>query len=367
MAKMSVKEFEDINVFSNKNVENVLKDIINESSNAALVNVFDDYLVLLDHEEGQIYFAKYELDPNELTVTINEFEEVELYKEENDLNEIAMEYFEDESSLSDLASAFKNTYIEQDSYVKEMTQEALINKDTTEAINWNEMKIINQDNNYSFKKDPIYKEYKERLETHPLTEIKYFDWENPIKVSLVETEDVNVINTSAVEAATDLWKDEDFKEDFTKNCNTMVEDVEEGFEDMANLIREYPQILLMEAGERQSMFGKAIIYNDELKEHSEDLLKGMSELFERTDFTDVEDEYLFEADDEMKSTSSDDTPKEVPKKSMKKLCDDLKSISTDAQDPALKRRLDKVIKGLEGYKTGTNVEAVKEAVSILEI
>ena len=176
MAELTVKDFESINNFSNKNVERLISEIINESSNAVFVNMFDDKVVLLDHEEGQFYFADYSFDPEELTLKLEGFEEVNIYKEENDLQEKALEYFDEDedTSISEVIDSFKETYISQDKFIKEISQEALIGKDISEVIDWKELKGILENSNLDIKKDAFYKEYKSRIETHPLTEIKIF-------------------------------------------------------------------------------------------------------------------------------------------------------------------------------------------------
>ena len=371
MAKMSIKGFEDLNMFSNKNVERIITDLINESSNAAVVSVFDDKVILLDHTAGDFYFANYEFDPKNLTVTFSEFDEIEVYKEESDLNEKALSYFDEDADVSvdDLIESFKDTYLTQDSFMREITQETLLNKDTYDLIDWDEMRVINTEDNNSFKKTNFYKQYKQRIETHPLQEIKYFDWDNPIKVSLLETEDVDLINSDMIGNAVHLWKDESFREEFVKHCQTMIEDVEDGMSDLAEFFENYPQVFFLDTEERQTMLGKAIVYSDEIRENAEDLLKGISEAFDKYDVSEIKEQYIEEAGDiDMTAGGEVSDAPEVPKKEQNGIAKKLKSIAVDVENPALKRKLEGIIEELEnGANEGTDPRLIKEIVSIFEV
>ena len=68
--EMSLREFEDMNLYSNKSMERIISSIVNESSNAALVNMYEDSVILLDHEEGTFYTADYKFEPKTLTLVI---------------------------------------------------------------------------------------------------------------------------------------------------------------------------------------------------------------------------------------------------------------------------------------------------------
>ena len=63
---MTIKEFEELNLFSNRNVEKITEAIVNESDNAALVSMFEDNVILLDHNSGDFYSASYKFDGEDL-------------------------------------------------------------------------------------------------------------------------------------------------------------------------------------------------------------------------------------------------------------------------------------------------------------
>ena len=121
------------------------------------------------------------------------------------------------------------------------------------------------------------------------------------------------------------------------------------------------------------MFGKAIIYSDELREHDKDLLKGLNEAFERFDISDIKEEYLSEADDSMdketvEKEATSDKPPEVSKDSQKKIASKLKKVAVDVEDPKLKSKLEAIIASLESkMNEGTDPALMKEIVSILEV
>jgi len=64
--ELTLKEFEDLNIFSHKNMEEITRSLVNRSSNAAFVSMYDDSVILFDHEEGQFYAADYKFDDKKL-------------------------------------------------------------------------------------------------------------------------------------------------------------------------------------------------------------------------------------------------------------------------------------------------------------
>ena len=377
MKKIFINDFEDLNLHSNKNMEKVVAGIVNESSNAALVNMFDDSLILLDHEEDKFYFAKYNFDPNSLVLTIEDYDPIELFKEDDDLNSKALNYFEEESevTISELFESFKDAYLSQDRFIHDITQETLINKDVSDIIDYSEMSTIDESVKLSIQREPFYKEYKQRLETHPIQEVKMFDWKTSVKVSLVETEDVGRITTSVVKNAENLWKEELFRDKFVEHCTTMIEDVDGAISDFIDLFQKYPQIYLMESDERQAVFGKAMVYTEEIRKDSEELLKGFSKAFNEGPLAEAKEEYILEAGDNMDNMTAGgeggemkDKPTDVSKKSQSKAAKSLKSIAVEIEDPKLKKKLESIISSLEeSAGEGTDPRLMKEIVSILEV
>jgi hypothetical protein len=87
--QLTLREFENVNLYSNNSMQKVMGSIVNKSSNAVLVNVFEDSAILFDHEEGSFYMADYKFDPKKLTLKLENFEEIQLIREKARLKEEA--------------------------------------------------------------------------------------------------------------------------------------------------------------------------------------------------------------------------------------------------------------------------------------
>lgn len=374
--QMTIKQFEELNLFSNRNVEKVAASVINESSNAALVSMFEDSMILLDHEDGQFYAADYKFDGEKLTLTLENFQPIELEKENVDFKGSVKNFFESEdSSVGELAESYRESVIEQEKFINDLVSEALSTKDFDNAINYKELAEANND--ISIKDKEFFKSYVERLDTHPLTEAVFFNWDDKMVVSLVETERVNLINSSAAEKAQELWKKENFKKAFTEASSVFIEDVEAGKELFVSLFEEYPSIFLLDAADRKTLFGKAVISNSTLRESLDDLQKGISILFEDDDLVSLKESYLLEMDDEEtgeeeegddEEAGDDEPAKELEPEEIQSLVDELKKVAEKIEDEKLKEKMDDIIGKLDtSVEEGTRPNLVKEAVKLLII
>lgn len=375
--EMSLREFEDMNLYSNKSMERIVASIVNETSNCALVNMFEDSVVLLDHDNGTFYTSDYQFDPKTLTLTLENFEEVFLTKEENQFKDSVKNFFEDEdSSVDDLTESYKENVIEQEAFINELINETLSVKDFEGMIDYSELAEANE--SVSISNEEFFQSYTDRLETHPLTEAKFINFEDKVVVSLLESETVKLINSSAVEKAAVLWKRPEFKESFVEASKVFVEDVEEGKDLFVTLFEEYPQIFFLDKADRKAMFGKAIISDDVLRESLQDLLKGIEILFEDEDINNLSETYLSEMEDgapaEAEGTGDEEekeekTPaKELTPAEIKKISSALKTVAEKVEDEKLKEKLDELIGKLDvTMEEGTRPELVKEAVYLLSL
>ena len=370
--ELSLKEFEDMNLYSNRSMERIISSIVNESSNAALVNMFEDSVILLDHENGTFYTADYNFNAEDLTLKLENFEEVFLSKEEDSFKGKVKNFFEDEnSSVTELSEAYREDVIGQETFLNELINESLSVKDFDSIVNYQELAEANDD--ISIKNEDFFKAYTERLETHPLTEAKFFNFETPVVVSLMETETIKLINSSIVEKASALWKKKDFKEAFVEAATVFVEDVEEGKEKLQELFETFPQVFFLDVADRSALFGKMII-GSELRENLKDVQKGLGILFEDEDITTIRDHYLSEAEDEETPEEKDDEEKddepaaELTPEDIKKLVGELKKVSEKLEDEKLKEKMDEIISKFDGsMEEGTRPDLVKEAIYLLSI
>ena len=391
--RISTEQFERLNIYSNKEMQKLLESIVNESSNAALVNVFEDSVILLDHENGDFYTADYKFDADNLTIDFKNFEKVELFSEDSTLEEKIEQFLdEDEMTSDEIFEVYKNEVLKKDASLKELVDCSISKKSFNNPVNYNEIKEAVEKVKDGFE-SPLtesYKFYKERLLTHPLTKINYFNFNEDVRVSLVETEPKRVITTSLREKAKDLYKNEEFKDKFIKMAKTFIEDVEEGTEALKALMEDYPCVFTLDEAERAEIFGKIYIRDKELREVISDLNEGFNLVFESMDLAELKNEYMFEEgeeaapapeaainpsedgdsedDDKIAPQPKQEPAKEVPKNDANKIADDLEKAVKEISDEKTREYVDGVIKNLRKMgDEGTKPEIVKEAIEILSL
>jgi len=377
MATFTLKEFENLNLYSNDSLQKIITSTVNSSSNAVLVSMYEDSVILLDHTDGRFFIADYEFDSKNLRIKLENFEEVELERDTSDFEGKVHEYFDEEdASVAELTESYKDDVLSQERYISELINEALSTKDFSEIIDYGKIKdAIDPEIVEELRKEKFFKAYEERLKTHPLTEIKMFNWEDEVNVSLVETEPKSLVNKTAVEKANDLWKRDTFKESFEDAAVTLIEDVEEGAEKFKNLMEDFPQVFYLDSADRKTLFGKTILATGDLKDDMSILIKGLDLLFEKFDLAEMREEYLAEADDEEEDVDEkgdekekEDEAPEVEPMSYEKAISAIKSVAKNIEDETEKKKLDDAIKALEkGKEEGTRPEVVKEAVALLTL
>lgn len=385
--ELTLEQFENLNLFSNRNMEKVMAGVVNSSSNAALVNMGEDSVILLDHKKGDFYIADYTFDRKNLTLEFKDFEKIDLIQEDGNFEEDIKKVFEsedDDLDFSQLTESYKKNVVEKDNFLNELISYTMSRKPFNEDADYDALAEAVSESNINSKNKKFFEEYSERLKDHPLTEVKRFDWQNPVKVSLVETEKKKLVNKSAVEKAHELWKRPEFKEAFEEASSTFVEDVEQGTEEFKNLFEQYPQVYFLDAGDRRTLFGKTILSaSNSLRESMDDLLKGIDLLFEKHELADIRERYLAEAEegyedemddddeeseDDVTDAEEDDLPSEVEGNDVKNLVDDLTRIMNKMEDQKSKGKIEDLIDRLnKGMEEGTRPDLVKEAVAILSL
>jgi len=360
-------------------MEKIVGSIINNSSNGVLINMGEDSVIILDHKEGQFYIADYEFDRENLTLALENFEEVELSREEEQFEESAYDYFNgEENDVVSLVESYKSNVLNQDKYVNELINDAMSRKNFEDYVDYSVIKEAVKETDLESVNLSFFESYQERLLTHPLTEIKMFDWDSKITISLVETEDVKLVNRGTIAKANDLWKENEFKTSFVEASKVFVDDVEEGADKFSELFETYPSVYFLDAADRKSLFGKALLSDSESRDNLEDLLTGLDLLFEKFDLKEKAEQYLSEAEDMSYAKDADadddgeeeeaDAPDEVGDEDKNKLLDDLKKVAEKIEDEDAKKKLDDLIQKYEKSITeGTRTDLVKEAVSILTL
>lgn len=385
MSEFTLKEFETLNYYSNDSLQKIVRSLVNESSNAVLINMFEDSVILLDHEQGRFYMADYKFDPKKLSLMFENFEEIQLRREVGTFKDKVYEYFDSEEATAvDLAEAYKNDVVSQEKFINDLINESMSTKDFSELTDYSKIKEYNESTELSIKSEKFFKQYAERLTTHPLTEVKYFNWKDPVVVSLVETEENPLVNKSAIEKANELWKKEGFKGAFEEAASTFIEDVEEGADKFKTLLETYPQIFFLDKADRKTMFGKTILASNQLRESMDILIKGIDLLFEKFDLAEMKAQYLEEAkeaEEEMEDEGEEEEggekkePKaekpsapELDPEELSKIASELKKMADEIDDEKIKEKLLSLVSKLEkGKEEGTRPDVVKECVSILSL
>lgn len=388
--ELTMEQFENINLFSNRNMEKVMTGVVNSSSNAALVNMGEDSVILLDHKNGDFYIADYEFDREKLTVEFSNYERIDLIDESNDFENDVRKVFESEDGELDfsyLSESYKRNVAERDSFLNELVSYTMSRKSFDNTIDYDNLSEAMSDLDFSSTSKQFFKEYTDRLEDYPLTEVKRFDWINPVKVSLIETEREKLVNRSAIAKAHDLWKRDTFKNSFAEASEVFVEDVEEGTEKFKELMEEFPQVFFLDTADRRALFGKAILgTSDSLRESMDDLLEGIDLLFEKYELADMRESYLAEMEDEyggeedmeidMDDEYGDDEEmgseyepaEEVENEDLTELISDLRQVMSSTTDQKTVGKLEFLITKLQrGMEEGTRPDIVKEAVAILSL
>lgn len=361
MTELSLKKFEEMNLYSNSTLQKVLTSMVNESSNATLVNMFEDCVLLLDHKEGQFYLADYTFNHDTAQFTLENFDAINLVKNNVDFKATARKFFEnDEMGTMELAESYQENVSSQDAFISDLITESMVGKDFSETLDYSEVAEMNE--NVSISGEKFFNTYKERLASHPVSSIKYFNWKDPVHVSLLDTEKTKVVSKNVMEKANELWKKSEFKEAFEVAGLKLVESVEDGTEEFKKLFETYPQVLRMSAADRTTLFGKTAISTAALREHRSDLVKGLSVLFEQFDLK----EMLVESEDDQDGLTAEDAAAlELSIEQRKKIVDELLSFSKKVTNESVRDKLESVAEALSGEET--NVEAVKEAVELLTI
>lgn len=367
--EMTIKQFEELNLFSNKNVEKIATSIINETSNAALVGMYEDSVILLDHEEGQFYKADYDFDAKTLTLALENFEEIDLIKEKEGFSESVKNFFEDEiSSTSGIVESYKSNVLTQEKIINEIILESLSHKDFEDLIDYSELHDLNKNSN--IKSATFFENYSDRIKTNPMTSAKFLNFKDKISISLLENETVKLVNKSKTEKANDLWKLQGFKSGFVDAAKVFIEDVDEGQDLFFDLFEEYPSVFFLDKSDRKTLFGKTIISDKFLRESLTDLQKGLNLILEDEKFIMLKEQYVNETEDLLNEDTSGDTdlPYELNQEEYALLMNEVKTLSENVNDEKLKLYLSELYEELdENANEGTRVDLIKEAVSLFLI
>lgn len=362
--KITVDKFNDFLLYSNKNIEKLIRDIVNESSNASFVALYEDAVMLLDHKTGTFYTSKYDFNPKEGTVIFEDFDVIELTRDTSSFKNAVNNYFEEEAEIEEIKEAYQVFASDQEALIDSVVTESLSEKNAFDIIDYSTLEGINEE--VSIKDEPFFKEYQTRLDSHPLTSIKTFSWDKPVKIALYETENVKIVNKNAKSKAAELYKDSVFKSKINEAFNALAEGDENP---LIIVCEDYSQIFCLDKADRKTLFGKATLGNVNLMEGRNSLFKKAEEIFaENEDIIEISSQYLLEAEEGEDPADEKDLPKELTPEETDKLIKELEKALDKVEDEKLGDKIETLIKALnDGKETGTDVDTVKESVDILSL
>lgn len=355
---MNIKDFNDTLLYSNKNQERMMRNLINESCNAVLLETYGDKCYLADHTTGQIFEAKYNFDGNVLT--FSDFNEITLERDNSSLKEAIGAYFDDE--VINLTEAYEKANASTTDNFEDSLAEALSTKNMSKVIDYSEISGLTDDAINEAKNTEAFKVFSERLEEVPTDNVKMFDWKNPVKISIIDEDKNKFVSKSAKAKINKIKKTADFKKKVLNASKKLISENDvSGFED---LIAEEPTILALDKSELKESIGLAIVSDKDLmvqrnviSEEVENLINGNEELSAKR--------RLYEED---KEGSDTDAP-EASEKDVDAFVKALETAKEKATDEKLASKIDDIISSLKSSSESgeTDVSAVKEAVELLSL
>lgn len=357
---MKINEFSNALLYSNKNVEKAMKSIVNESSNAVVLEVFSDKCYLADHITGIIYEATYDFDGN--TFTFDNFKEVQLEKTNSSLREAISEYF-DGTSVS-LTEAYEKAADSADTEIfEESLTEALASKNMSKITNYSELVGINEEVSDDLKNSAVYKAYKDRLSKVPSGSIKAFNWKNPVKVGLIDEDQNRFINKSMSVKAKALKTNNEFKKSLIEAATASINGDNSLLED---LLENNVCLLSLNESELKELVGLSIITNKNLVSSRKTILENINKVISEDEILKNKAQLLTEGE----NTEDDDSDiPEATKQDVDGIVKELEKAKSKAKDEKLIEKISDLIDSLKSSSDEgtTDVGAVKESIEILSL
>lgn len=350
---MEISKFNNTLLYSHKNVEKLAKKLVNESSNAVLMEMFDDKCILADHTSGQIFKADYSFDGEKFV--FENFEEETLEQTNSGLKEAIRDYFDD-ADVS-LAEAYETVSENNSDVFEDSLTEALAGKNMSNVINYNEIAGINEEIGEA-KKTEAFKAYAERLNESPVDNIKVFDWVKPVVVGLIDEDKGKCLNKSMKNKAKKLKSDPEFK----KNLGAASKAALDGDKAvMEEFISENVSLVSLDTAELKEAIGLSLVGDKFLMENRNKVVSIIESVISENDELSAKKEAASnDAEDETDAPEASEQDVAAIKKA-------LETAKGKATDEKLINKIDSVIDSLsEAVEAGeTDVGAMKEAVAIL--
>lgn len=358
---MEIGKFNNTLLLSNKNVEKLARKYINESCNAALMEMFEDKCVLADHASGQIFEADYSFDGE--TFVFENFQEVELEQNNNSLKEAIGDYFDDKNV--NLTESYQNVSSSVSDVFESSLSEALASKNMENIIDYSQLSGINEEIE-DLKENATFKAYSERIANKPASSIKYFNWKYPVKVSVLDEDENVILNKSIFDKAKKLKSNVEFKK-------TLAEAAEDSLNGDSTVLEEFisenDSIIALSESELNELVGMSVIGNKNLMENRKEIVETINN-FIFNDLTLSEKKAIIEAEKvESENEDNEDEAPEASEQDVEAIKKALEKAKEKATDEKLISKIDTIINSLTEAveNSSTDVAAVKEAVILLSM
>lgn len=262
--QLTKKKFIETSMYANKNIEKILREAIGESDNAVLFNLFEDKMILFDKNNNNFYWADYKLNAKDNSLVIENYEKIYFIEDNDDFVLDSQKYFSGDISLQELKASYAENKKDINAIFESELNEAMIYSNTSIFDNAiDDFYTIKEDLDLNYlKNQAFFKEYVDKMNEYPLSEIKHIDFKNKIKVSLInENYWVNskAMKLNKKDYAKHLWKNDEFKKQFIDNINIFVEDVETGINLIGLLLKEHDEFFYLNNAEKKELIGKTLI------------------------------------------------------------------------------------------------------------
>lgn len=345
-------------LYSNKNLEKLCRSLINESANAVLLESYNDKLLMADHNSGAIYLADYNFDGK--TLTVENYEPVEIVNDKSELKEAINNYFKDDGyDVASIAEAYENDSEANNTELNESIVEALASK-KNEVVDYTELYGINEEIG-EIAEMPFFKNYKEYLTESPTSSIKFFDWETPVKVSIIDEDENRTIVSNAKTKAAVLAKNKDFKNSLLEAAREFLDG---DYSLMEEVLEENSTILALE--NFKEFVGLTLVADKELFENKKTILEGIENIISENEYL-SESKMLFEEDEENNEGGEEEASLETSDKDIEALKDALDKALDKITDEKLVSKINALKDALDTSKDSgtTDVGTVKECVELL--
>lgn len=384
--KITFEKFQRIASVDNRNMDNVIREYINESANACVISTFNEDLFLLDTINEEVYTANYAFDPDTLNVIIENFEKVEFEDDDKNKAKVSIKKYllDEDMDSSDILDDLREAITSSKEEVAKILEESRLEKEYGTTIDFEELSFINEGFEDLHNED-FFEEYKERLITNPLPNILAFNWDTPVTFTIRESsEDKLVLNSNLKEKAKAFLKTKEFREQVREICRTMIEDVEDSADLLFNLFEDNQGLFTVSKLDLKEAFFRAILGDKKLQSNHKQLFEGVSFLLENDEniislkeAINIDDEVDDDEDDKKEKDEDDDEDEKDDKKEKKpsELTDGQKETLIKHLDIVAEKSSDDKVKDLanelkvkiEDAEDATKPEDVKEAVRFLSI